>query len=193
MVLLWLKTWSTHTMASSNIQHDLKEALLYSYSNRARAKLMLKEFLTAVEDCDKALDLDSEHLKPLCCKGRALHTLGKYSLACECFERALQHSPTTSDIESLYHKSKKFNDQNIKGMFDLSTYFLSGCRPQDVLVVCNYIGPVVIKRSSTKSSVGPLHECSDCSSMLVDHQIPTTHIPQIEPPTTTKPSIKKWK
>ncbi|GLJ30823.1 hypothetical protein SUGI_0612080 [Cryptomeria japonica] len=158
MLLLRMKIWSTHTMGSSNIQEDLNKALLYSYSSCAGSILMLKEFFTAVEDCDKLLDLYSKHLKPLCRKGRALHILGEYNLACECFERALQHSPTTSDIESLYHKSKKFNDQNIKGMFDISTYFSNGCRPQDIPMVSNYISSVVIKRSLTKSSVGPSHK-----------------------------------
>ncbi|GLJ21794.1 hypothetical protein SUGI_0406800 [Cryptomeria japonica] len=196
MLLLRLKTWSSHTFGSSNIRQDLKEALLYSYSNRAGGRLMLKEFLTAVEDCDKALDLDPEHLKSLCRKGRALHALGEYNVACECFERALQHSTTVGDIESLYHKSKNFNDQNRKGMFDLSTYFLNGCRPQDVPVVSNYIGSVVIKRSSAKSSVHGLGlfatENVDIGDILVvDNSIAFKCIESTEPRSLGTLSILK--
>ncbi|GLJ21791.1 hypothetical protein SUGI_0406760 [Cryptomeria japonica] len=196
MVLFLQNIWCSYTLGSSNIRQGVEETLLYSYSNRAEARLKLKDFLTAVEDCDKALDLDSEHIKSLWRKGRGLHALGEFNLACECFERALQHSPTTTDMESLYHNSKKFNDHNREGMFDLSTYFSNGCRPEDVPVVSNYIGSVVIKRSSTKSSVHGLGlfatENIDVGDILVvDNSIAFKCIESTKPRTPGTLSILK--
>ncbi|GLJ21779.1 hypothetical protein SUGI_0406510 [Cryptomeria japonica] len=130
--------------SASHIQEKVKEALLYSYSNRAEAKLRLKEYGDAVEDCDKALALDQHHLKSLFRKGRALHYLREYELACRCFERALEEAPTANDIQLHYEKSKELNYQNKQGKFDLSSYFTNGCNGAEL---SNYIGPVVIKKS----------------------------------------------
>ncbi|GLJ21784.1 hypothetical protein SUGI_0406640 [Cryptomeria japonica] len=130
--------------SASNIQEKVKEALLYSYSNRAEAKLRLKEYEDAVQDCDKALALDQKHLKSLFRKGRAFHYLGEYKLACQCFDRALEQSPTANDIQLHYEKSKELSYQNQQGKFDLSAYFINGSNAPEL---SNYIGPVLIKKS----------------------------------------------
>ncbi|GLJ51309.1 hypothetical protein SUGI_1091140 [Cryptomeria japonica] len=130
-----------------------KEAMdefLSCYSNRAEAFLKLEEYGKAVEDCEKALQLHSSHLKSLFRKGRALHGLREYNLACSCFRLALEQSPDAKEIKSHYYKSKKMNEENQQGMFDLSAYILNGFRQQDIPEVSNYIGPVIIQKS-------PLH------------------------------------
>ncbi|XP_057827979.2 methyltransferase FGSG_00040 [Cryptomeria japonica] len=137
--------------ALSSKQEIYKEAmdvLVFCYSNRAEALLKVEEYAKAVEDCDKALQLHSTHLKSLFRKGRALHELKEYNLACLCFRLALEQSPAAEEIKSHYEKSKKFNEENQQGKFNLSAYFLNGCRGKDIPEVSNYIGPVIIKKSS---------------------------------------------
>ncbi|KAH9302114.1 hypothetical protein KI387_013697 [Taxus chinensis] len=133
---------------ASNIQKQVMEALLCSYCDRAKAMLKLNKHYNAVEDFDKALEIDHNHPKALFPKGRVFHSLGEYKLACQCFERALQGCPTANDIRLQYEKSKELNNQNENGMFDLSPYFLNGCKPQDVPELSNYIGPVLNKKSA---------------------------------------------
>ncbi|XP_057849630.2 methyltransferase FGSG_00040 [Cryptomeria japonica] len=130
--------------SASNIQEKVKEALVYSYSNRAEAKLKLKEYADAVQDCDKALALDQYHLKSLFRKGRTFHYLREYKLACQCFDRALEQAPTANDIQLHYEKSMELSCQNKQGKFDLSGYFINGCNAPEL---SNYIGPVLIKKS----------------------------------------------
>ncbi|GLJ21778.1 hypothetical protein SUGI_0406500 [Cryptomeria japonica] len=130
--------------SASNIEEKVKEALLYSYSNRAEAKLRLKEYGNAVQDCDKALALDEHHLKSLFRKGRAFHYLREYELACQCFDRALEKSPTEKYIQLHYEKSKELSCQNQQGKFDLSAYFINGSTAAEL---SNFIGPVMIKKS----------------------------------------------
>ncbi|GLJ51420.1 hypothetical protein SUGI_1092870 [Cryptomeria japonica] len=101
--------------ALSSKQEIYKEAmdvLVFCYSNRAEALLKVEEYAKAVEDCDKALQLHSTHLKSLFRKGRALHELKEYNLACLCFRLALEQSPAAEEIKSHYEKSKKFNEEN---------------------------------------------------------------------------------
>ncbi|GLJ51308.1 hypothetical protein SUGI_1091130 [Cryptomeria japonica] len=138
------------TCYSECIEIYNKEAMdvfVSCYSNRAEAFLKLEEYGKAVEDCEKALQLHSTHLKSLLRKGRALHGLGEYNLACACFGLALEQSPDAKEIKSQYDKSKKMNEENQQGKFDLSAYFLNGFRQQYIPEVSNYIGPVIIKKS----------------------------------------------
>ncbi|GLJ51435.1 hypothetical protein SUGI_1093080 [Cryptomeria japonica] len=79
--------------------------------------------------------------------GRALHELKEYSLACSCFRLALEQFPAAKEILPCYEKSKKLNEENQQGKFDLSAYFLNDCKLQDIPELSNYIGPVIIKKS----------------------------------------------
>ncbi|GLJ51320.1 hypothetical protein SUGI_1091300 [Cryptomeria japonica] len=138
------------TCYSECIEIYNKEAMdvfVSCYSDRAEAFLKLEEYGKAVEDCEKALQLHSTHLKSLFRKGRALHELKEYNLACSCFRLALEQSPDAKEIKSHYDKSKKMNEENQHGKFDLSAYFLNGFRQQYIPEVSNYIGPVIIKKS----------------------------------------------
>ncbi|KAH9302091.1 hypothetical protein KI387_013674 [Taxus chinensis] len=137
----------TATKNAENYSNEETVALLYAYSNQAEARLRLEDYGNAVEDCDKALQLHSAHLKSIYRKGRALHGLCEYNLASHCFQHALHLSPASNEIKSLYRKSKKLGEQNRAGKFDLSTYFLRGCSPQDSPEVSNYMGSVVIEKS----------------------------------------------
>ncbi|XP_059075194.1 uncharacterized protein LOC131875174 [Cryptomeria japonica] len=101
--------------SASNIQEKVKEALVYSYSNRAEARIKLKEYRDAVQDCEKALGLHQKHLKSSFRKGRAFHSLGEYKLACQFFERALEQAPTANDIQLHYEKSMELSRQNQQG------------------------------------------------------------------------------
>ncbi|XP_059075197.1 uncharacterized protein LOC131060441 [Cryptomeria japonica] len=91
-----------------------------------------------------ALGLDQKHLKSLFRKGRAFHSLGEYKLACQCFHRALEQSPTAKDIQMHYEKSKELSYRNQQGKFDLSAYFINGSNAPEL---SNYIGPVLVKKS----------------------------------------------
>ncbi|KAH9302110.1 hypothetical protein KI387_013693, partial [Taxus chinensis] len=128
-------------------QKEVDDALLYSYSNRAEAKLKLKKYGLAVPDCDQALQVDPLHLKSIFRKGRALQELGEYRLSCDCLLLALQQCPSSEEIKLLYERSKKLDDENQQGKFDLSSYFLNNCNPEDAPEVSDFIGPVTIERS----------------------------------------------
>ncbi|KAH9304383.1 hypothetical protein KI387_008787, partial [Taxus chinensis] len=77
----------------------------------------------------------------------AYGTDSEYRLSCDCFLLALQQCPSSEEIKLLYERSKKFDDQNQQGKFDLSSYFLNNCNPKDAPEVSNFIGPVTIERS----------------------------------------------
>ncbi|GLJ51419.1 hypothetical protein SUGI_1092860 [Cryptomeria japonica] len=102
---------------SECIDSALKDVLVSCYSNRAEALLKLEEYGKAVEDCEKALQLHSSHLKSLFRKGRALHGLKEYGLACSCFRLALEQFPAAKEILPYYEKSKKLNEENQQGLF----------------------------------------------------------------------------
>lgn len=129
---------------------ELKKSLCVALSNRAEARIRLRDFENAIRDVNMALEADPAHPKSLYCKGKILLELDQYSQASECFQLALEHQPHTAEFMESLEKSRRFESQARNGTFDLSEWISNGFagRPPEC---AEYVGPVEIRFSN----VGP--------------------------------------
>ncbi|XVE53199.1 hypothetical protein DITRI_Ditri02bG0184700 [Diplodiscus trichospermus] len=127
----------------------LHKSLCVAFSNRAEARSRLQDFTEALEDCDRALQIEATHFKTLLCKGKILLCLNRYSNALDCFKAALSDPQGNRNLEILngyLEKCKKLEFQSRTGSFDLSDWVLNGFRGKPP-ELAEYIGPVQVKRS----------------------------------------------
>ena len=127
----------------------LHKSLCISLCNRAEAKSKLREFNSALEDCDHALQIDATHFKSLVCKGKILLCLNRYSLALNCFKTAMLDNQASGNCEMLVgfvEKCKKFEFLSRSGTMDLSDWVLSGF-PGKAPELAEFIGAVEIRKS----------------------------------------------
>jgi len=81
--------------------------------NRAAVLVMLHRFVEAVNDCDEALRLDSNMVKLLVRKGRALLRLGHFNPAEEVFSRVLEFN-----VRDLLTAREALDDDLLQNTFD---------------------------------------------------------------------------
>lgn len=154
--LLLREEWSEAIqLYSEYIDHcesheELKKSLCIALSNRAEARIRLRDFENAIRDVNRSLEADPAHPKSLYCKGRILLELDQYSQASECFQLALEHQPNTAEFMESLDRSRRFESQSRNGTFDLSEWISNGFagRPPEY---AEYVGPVEIR----SSDVGP--------------------------------------
>ncbi|KAJ4961737.1 hypothetical protein NE237_021647 [Protea cynaroides] len=127
----------------------LQKTLRLALSNRAEARSRLGDFSEALEDCDRALDIESSHFKTLFCKGKILLNLNRYTGASDCFKTALLHLQDNQYSETLHgylERCKKLEFQSRTGILDLSDWVLSGFQGKSP-ELAEHIGAVEIKKS----------------------------------------------
>ncbi|KAK7317970.1 hypothetical protein RJT34_02641 [Clitoria ternatea] len=140
------KTSQTHTHSDPNHLQKLRRSLCIALCNRAEARSKLKDFHSALQDCNHALALDASHSKTLLCKGKILLCLNRYSMAMECFRTAML-DPQNSECSNEYlEKCKKLEFLSRTGSLDLSDWVSSGFRGK-APELAEYIGGVQIKKS----------------------------------------------
>ncbi|CAA6664538.1 unnamed protein product [Spirodela intermedia] len=136
-----------HVSGDAGGDPKLQKILCGALSNRAEARLRLRDLPGAAGDCDRALDLDPSHLKTLICKGKILLGLDRYSSAADCFRRALAPlGGSDPALRGLIDRCQKLEAQSKTGAFDLSQWVLDGFKG-DPPELAEYVGPVVIRRS----------------------------------------------
>jgi sperm-associated antigen 1 len=92
---------------------DFEEAVLYysrsvgflpsafAFANRAMARIKLNQFDGAIEDCTKALRLNSNYSKAMSRRAMSRHKKGQYLLAVQDYNEALKMDNTKKQISSL--------------------------------------------------------------------------------------------
>ncbi|KAH9321997.1 hypothetical protein KI387_016636 [Taxus chinensis] len=125
---------------------ELKKSVCMALSNRAEARIRLRDLDNALQDVNNALQADPIHPKSLYWKGRILLELHRYSLASDCFRLAINHQPNTTEFQESLEKSRRFELQCKTGSYDLSDWICSGLmgRPPEC---AEYLGPVEIRYS----------------------------------------------
>ncbi|XP_057747975.1 methyltransferase FGSG_00040 [Arachis stenosperma] len=144
----------THHQQQLSLHHPdhlqkLHKSLCIALCNRAEARSRLRDFHCALQDCDRALQIDASHFKTLLCKGKILLCLNRYSMALECFKAALLDSQAAGNSETLIgyvDKCKKFEFLARTGSLDLSDWVSNGFhgKPPEL---AEYIGAVEIRKS----------------------------------------------
>ncbi|XP_065859466.1 methyltransferase FGSG_00040-like [Euphorbia lathyris] len=127
----------------------IQKSYCLALSNRAQALFKLREFTKALADCDQALQIEPSHFKSVICKGNILLCLNKYSLALDCFKKALFDPQTNGNCETLIgyvEKCKKLEFQSRTGSFDISDWVLNPFREKSP-ELAEFIGPIEIKKS----------------------------------------------
>lgn len=76
------------------------------YSNRAAALIKLMAFPQAVQDCDKAIELDPKFIRAYTRKGQALVAMKEYNRALDTFTEASEHDDGTHAHELEQHQQK---------------------------------------------------------------------------------------
>ncbi|XP_028785080.1 uncharacterized protein LOC114740989 [Neltuma alba] len=140
-----------HTQNHSDLDQPqrLRKSLCLAFSNRAEARSRLKEFRSALEDCDLALGIDGTHLKTLICKGKILLNLNMYSVALDCFRVALldpQANGNSENLNAYVEKCKKLDVLSRTGALNLSDWVSNGFRGKSP-ELAEYIGSVEIMKS----------------------------------------------
>lgn len=138
----------SHSQSHSETQ-KLHKSLCIALCNRAEAKSKLRDFHTALQDCDHALQFDPSHFKTLICKGKILLSLNRYSTALHCFKNAMLDSQASGNSECLsgyLEKCKKFEFLSRTGSLDLSDWVSNGF-PGKAPELAEYIGAVEIRKS----------------------------------------------
>eukprot|EP01018_Ginkgo_biloba_P013722 Gb_24395 [translate_table: standard] len=142
------------SLCSTSANKSENQNLLLSYANRAETWLKLNNFEQALCDCDKALEIDSQHLKTIYRKGRALHGLQQYEEAITCLQSALNpnninpnnNNNNAPEIKTCLDRAVEFNTQSQTGKYDLSDYFLQG-KMENAPEVADFVGSVVVQRT----------------------------------------------
>ncbi|KAF9623698.1 hypothetical protein IFM89_003843 [Coptis chinensis] len=140
---------NTQEQADSDQITKLQKSLCLAYSNRAEARLRLRDYTEAIVDCDQALGIENAHLKTIVCKGKILLSLNQYSNALHCFTLAfcdIQNIGNSESISGYLEVCKKLEFQSRTGVFDLSDWVLNGFRGKSP-ELAEYIGSVQIKKS----------------------------------------------
>ncbi|PIK58144.1 hypothetical protein BSL78_04944 [Apostichopus japonicus] len=98
---------------------DYSEAIVYysrslsvipsapAYNNRALARIRLEEFTSAVGDCNKVLEIESDNLKAMLRRGTARKSLQQYGEACKDLEYVLSVEPGNKQAKDLLKDVKK--------------------------------------------------------------------------------------
>eukprot|EP01018_Ginkgo_biloba_P013723 Gb_24396 [translate_table: standard] len=137
------------SMCSTSPNKSENQNLLLSYTNRAETWLKLNNFEQALCDCDKALEIDSQHLKTIYREGRALHGLQQYEEAITCLQSALNannNNNNAPEIKTCLDRAVEFNTQSQTGKYDLSNYCLQG-KMENAPEVADFVGSVVVQRT----------------------------------------------
>ncbi|RWS14569.1 Peptidyl-prolyl cis-trans isomerase D-like protein, partial [Dinothrombium tinctorium] len=98
--LRYLSKFHESTDLSREEEQKVVELELPCLLNSAACKLKLKEYDSAVEDCDEALDLCPENAKALYRKGQALHGQKDYESSLKVLNAALKYAPNDKSIKS---------------------------------------------------------------------------------------------
>ncbi|KAL3681682.1 hypothetical protein R1sor_024638 [Riccia sorocarpa] len=130
------------------------EQLVLGYSNRAQTFLRLQKYADALEDTEKALNLDSLHMKSLVRKAKALFGLKLYEETvgiCKKFLRRDDLPPAyRKTISDLLPEARRKDEQTRLGMFGTTfpsisyRYEKPGDAPSDIE---DFVGPVELKRT----------------------------------------------
>ncbi|KAL4197912.1 hypothetical protein AMTRI_Chr04g253500 [Amborella trichopoda] len=126
----------------------LKKSLCLALSNRAEARLRSRDFVSALQDCSRALQMDKTHLKTLVCKGKISLEIDHYSEASECFQKALTHQTCNNqdEVQKLLERSRRLETQSRTGVYDLSDWVLGKFRGK-APELAEYLGPIQVQRS----------------------------------------------
>ncbi|CAM6007029.1 unnamed protein product [Sphagnum balticum] len=124
--------------------HASESEVLLGFSNRAEAWIRLHEYEKGLEDAEKALALQHDHLKSLFRKGRALLGLHQYHDANLILREAAPRAPLDKDLQAALHESIIRVQQSEMGLFDLSNFYLKGRYVGEFPSCTDYIGPVKV-------------------------------------------------
>jgi len=124
--------------------HASESEVLLGFSNRAEAWIRLHEYEKGLEDAEKALALQHDHLKSLFRKGRALLGLHQYHDANLILREAAPRAPSDKDLQAALHESIIHVQQSEMGLFDLSNFYLRGRYVGEFPSCTDYIGPVKV-------------------------------------------------
>ncbi|KAL5055194.1 hypothetical protein RYX36_035876 [Vicia faba] len=126
----------------------LRKSLCIALCNRAEAKSRLREFNSALDDCDYALQVDGSHFKTLVCKGKILLSLNRYSMALHCFKMAHLDPQANGNVDFLgfWQKCRKFEFLSRTGFLDLSDWVSNGFLGK-APELAEYIGAIQIRKS----------------------------------------------
>jgi hypothetical protein len=97
-----------------------------------------------LEDAQKALALQPDHLKSLFRKGRALLGLHQYREAHSILQQAAPRAPSDKDLQAALHESTVRVQQSVSGLFDLSNFYLKGRYVGEFPSCADYIGPIKV-------------------------------------------------
>ncbi|OAE33528.1 hypothetical protein AXG93_1467s1300 [Marchantia polymorpha subsp. ruderalis] len=136
-----------------------RSKLVVGYSNRAEAWLKVHKYVKALDDCNKALELDNAHLKSLLRKGRALEGLRMFQEAVETYKEILGSSSFDClsgsvrdsieiSYENAFMKDRQTRFGEIENAFETS-WKLFPAGPDMIETppsLEEYVGPVEIRR-----------------------------------------------
>lgn len=92
------------------INLDPRNAILYC--DRAASRIRLRSLASAVEDCNRALELDNNYAKAFCCLGLAYTLMNRPALAIRYFRKTLRIEPNNpACVAYLEWVSKKVNHE----------------------------------------------------------------------------------
>jgi tetratricopeptide (TPR) repeat protein len=101
--------------ASEEEKKKVTEMKVLLNLNLAQCNLNLREWKTAIENCNKALEHDKANPKAFFRRGVARSALDEWSLASADFDKALELSPGDAAVISEYNKLKhKMKQQDLK-------------------------------------------------------------------------------
>jgi len=100
---------------SNAINHSTGPVNSALYANRAACYIKLKQYLLAIEDCDRSIQLDSSFVKSYIRKANCHEYMKNYHLALKVFKEARQHDKDgkfKAEIEEGIIKMEKLNNPN---------------------------------------------------------------------------------
>ncbi|KAL3681629.1 hypothetical protein R1sor_024585 [Riccia sorocarpa] len=128
------------------------EQLVLGYSNRAETYLHLEMYADALEDTEKALDLNPLHLKTLFRKAKALLGLKLYQETVAVCQKFLRQDDLPADyretVSDLLRQAKRKDKQTRLGQFEFRGLSYRHGEPGDTPSEFEtFVGPVELKRT----------------------------------------------
>ena len=107
----------------------MKPDYAIAYNNRGTVYRIISEYDLAIDDCNKAIELDPDYAEPYSNRGAAYREKGEKDHAIADYDRAIELKPDIDSFQNDYKSVAHFEGRNgVKLPADIAAMFFGSCK-----------------------------------------------------------------